>query len=496
MSIPKHTLSKSTFMRGLQCHKSLYMHKYYAEYKDPLTQLQKAIFSRGTNVGELAQGLFPGGVDSSPETPYEYQKAVSYTKQLIDEGVEIIYEACFQYEKVLVALDILVKKNGKWNAYEVKSSTRVKDTHIRDASLQYHVIVKSGVPLESINLVHINTAYIKDGKLDIKKLFHIEKLTRQVISNQSLISDTIPLLKNMLTGKEIPNVNIGEHCNSPYTCDFKGHCWEKIPKNSVFNISGLHMVKAMELYMNGIIKMEDIPESHPLNRSQRMQVNAVKNDKTYTEHKKITEFIDTVNFPAYFFDFETLMPAVPVWDKTKPYQQLPFQYSIHYRIDREHETEHYEHLAIANGTDPRLALTKQLINDTKRPGDIWVYNISFERSRLMEMARDLPQYADELKKIVRRLRDLMIPFQQKLVYTAEMEGRHSIKKILPAMVPEMNYDDLEINEGGTASNTFEAMVSGSFNGDVEKTRTALLEYCKLDTYAMVKLLDKLFELAT
>ena len=96
MSIPRHILSKSTFMRGLQCHKSLYMHKYYSEYKDPLTQLQEAIFSRGTNVGELAQELFPGGVDSSPETPYEYQKAVSYTKQLIDEGVEVIYEACFQ----------------------------------------------------------------------------------------------------------------------------------------------------------------------------------------------------------------------------------------------------------------------------------------------------------------------------------------------------------------------------------------------------------------
>jgi hypothetical protein len=256
------------------------------------------------------------------------------------------------------------------------------------------------------------------------------------------------------------------------------------------------MVKAMELYMNGIIKMEDIPNSHPLNRSQRMQVNAVKNGKTYTEHKKITEFINTVNFPAYFFDFETLMPAVPVWDKTKPYQQLPFQYSIHYRADRDHETEHYEHLAIANGTDPRLALTEQLINDTKRPGDIWVYNISFERSRLMEMARDLPQHADELMEITTRLRDLMIPFQQKLVYSAEMEGRHSIKKILPAMVPEMTYDGLEINEGGTASNTFEAMVSGNFNGDVEKTRKALLEYCKLDTYAMVKLLDKLFELAT
>ena len=256
------------------------------------------------------------------------------------------------------------------------------------------------------------------------------------------------------------------------------------------------MNKAMELYNNGTVKMEHIPDGFSLNKSQRMQVDAIKNKTTFIDEEKIIDFIDSVSFPAYFFDFETLMPAVPFWDKTKPYQQIPFQYSLHYKDNRNSSSEHYEYLATSDGTDPRIALAEQLIKDTKRPGDIWVYNISFERSRLLEMARDLPQFNEYLIAIVNRLRDLMIPFQQKLYYSAKMEGRHSIKKVLPALVPDMNYDDLDIKEGGTASNTFEAMLTGTYNGDIEKTRKALLEYCKLDTYAMVKLLDKLCELAT
>ena len=204
------------------------------------------------------------------------------------------------------------------------------------------------------------------------------------------------------------------------------------------------------------------------------------------------DFLKTVKYPMYFFDFETIMPAVPKWNKTKPYQQIPFQYSLHYQATEHSEVQHSEFLAETKGAkDPRIALIEQLIRETKEPGQIWVYNIGFERARLTEIARDLPKYRKAALAIADRLVDLMTPFQQRLYYAPDMDGRYSIKKVLPALVPELSYGDLEIQEGGTASAIFESMISGTFEGNAATTREHLLEYCKLDTLAMVRILEKL-----
>jgi hypothetical protein len=192
-------------------------------------------------------------------------------------------------------------------------------------------------------------------------------------------------------------------------------------------------------------------------------------------------------------DFETIGPAVPKYNGSRPYQQLVFQYSLHIQETPTSELEHREYLADPL-QDPRIGFIEQLIQDCGSRGDVLVYNIGFERGKLNDLIEVFPKYSNELRGIVNRLKDLMIPFQQKWYYTPEMRGSYSIKAVLPAFLPELSYNDLDIKEGGTASNTFLSMVNGSFEGNVKKTRNQLLEYCKLDTYAMVKILDKLNEI--
>lgn len=488
---PKHTLSKSTFIKGCQCKKALYLNKHHRDLKDPITPMQEAVFSRGTNVGELATELFPGGKDATPPTLYDFQQSVVTTWEFINSGESVIYEACFQFDEVLAALDILIKKDGKWHAYEVKSSTKVSDTYLLDASLQYHVITSSGLPLESISIVHLNNKYERIGELNIKELFKVVDITNEVLKLQKVVQGKIPELKQVLKLSTAPDIKIGKHCSTPYNCDFTGHCWQHLPaERSVFSLSNARG-KDWELYEQGIYSLNDVPADYPLNEKHRMQINGYQRDEKHIDHKAVDHFLNEVSYPLYYFDFETIQPAVPLWDHSVPYQQLAFQYSLHYQSEKGAPLDHMEYLAETNGSDPRIALMEQLIKETERPGDIWVYNIGFERRVLKEMGRQLPQYNDQALVIAERLKDLMIPFQKRMYYTPDMDGRYSIKNVLPALIPELSYSDLDIQDGGSASRIFEDMVNGTFEGDVVGTRKQLLEYCKMDTFAMVKLLEKL-----
>lgn len=488
--IPKHILSKSTFIRSSQCLKSLHLYKNHYNLRDTISLSQQALFTRGTDIGLLAQGIFPGGVDASPADRFRFQESVSRTIELIQNGTEIIYEAAFQFDGVLAAIDIMVKKNEKWYAYEVKSASKVSGTYILDAALQYYVITKSGLRLENISIIHLNTSYIRKGELELRKLFKATSVLEEVISKQELINTKIEQAKITLADSMEPPVKIGKHCFEPYSCDFMGHCWKNVPQGSIFELAGMHKSDLFEMYESGITTIKEIPEDFPLKKLQKLQAEYFNKNEVFIDHQGIDNFLASINYPVYFMDFETFMPAVPMFEDTSPFQHIPFQYSLHYKKDRTSEVTHKDFIA-QTGSNPSNAFILNLLSDTQNKGDILVYNLTFEKSVLKKLKTLFPEFELQIDERISRMKDLMLPFQDLLYYHPNMKGSHSIKNVLPALVPELKYDELTINNGNNASAAFEMLQKETDSIKIAEIREALHTYCKLDTYAMVRILEVL-----
>jgi len=296
----------------------------------------------------------------------------------------------------------------------------------------------------------------------------------------------------MLKGKK-PDIDIGGHCSDPYDCDFCGHCRQHIPpKDSIFNLRGNGPNK-FDLYRQGIIHLKDVPKDI-LPRNQRIQLEGALEKKNITNKDAIKDFLDTLWYPLYFLDFETTyMVPIPMFDGTKPYQKVPFQYSLYYLENENAELKHYEYLAPANA-DPRKQLIEKLLGEIPENACVLAYNKSFEIGVLNDLKKWFPEYTRQIDNIINNMRDLMIPFQKKDVYRWEMEGSYSLKYVLPVLVPELTYEGMEVSEGAMASNAWLSTWELDDPAEIEKIRNALLEYCKLDTLAMVEILKKLREM--
>jgi hypothetical protein len=482
------TLSKSTYLRGLQCRKSLYLNWHHPELKDQISAMQKAIFSQGTDVGKLAQQLFPEGIDAGIYVPDNYQKSIELTSQLIKDRTDVIYEAGFASNGLHCFIDILVRDGNGWKAYEVKSSTQVKQVNLQDAAFQYYVMTSSGLQLTDFSLVVLNTAYERTGELEIMQLFRIERIFDQVVALQDGIRTDIGSFFKILDATAIPPLDIGPHCTDPYPCDFHGYCWQHVPDYSIFNISRLSADKKWELYYLGILRFEDIPPAFKLNDDQWQQVQSELKGETHIDKPAIRRFLDGLSYPLYFLDFESFQPAIPLFDHSHSYQQIVFQYSLHVMDSPSSALKHYSFLAEADGSDPRKPFIRQLISEIGESGDIIVFNKAFESGRLNEIANDFPEYKLAVINMVNRLKDLMVLFHQRYLYVPEMKGSYSIKQVLPALVPGFSYENLAIGDGGSASMAFTSLLKESDPEMIRKTRSNLLEYCKLDTLAMAEIL--------
>jgi hypothetical protein len=328
------------------------------------------------------------------------------------------------------------------------------------------------------------------GELDIHQLFTIESLKDLIIPMQPEIKKQLSDMKLMLRQDKVPDIDIGPHCTDPYACSFMGHCWKHIPDYSVFDISRLKAEKKFELYIQGILEIDAIPDEYGLSHSQRLQVEGEKNGSKIINKAAIRAFADNLNYPLAFLDFETFNPPVPLFDHSRPYQMIAFQYSLHIQQSPHGEVEHKEFLAETAG-DPRIPFIEQLIKDLGKSGDIIVYNQAFENTRLKEIARDFPVYAKAIDNILNRVVDLMVVFSRKDYYTPEMQGSYSIKKVLPALVPGFGYSGLDIADGGTASMAFASLYNETDPATIGKIRKDLLAYCKMDTQAMVEILKVL-----
>ena len=478
-------LSKSQFTRGLQCHKSLWLLKNRPDQKAEPDAALQARFDAGTEVGILAQQLFPGGA------ALEYSSGISRnirsTQEFIAQGTGTIYEATFRHDNVLAMVDILHKGPGGWEIYEVKSSTETKDIFINDTAIQYYVVAGSGLEVSRVFLVHLNNRYIRTGDLDLSKLFMIDDVTDLTKGRQADIPHLLADMRKTLEGGE-PGIDIGPYCTEPYDCDFIPYCWQHIPECTIFDIANLRNNRKFSLYYGGILHMEDIPPDFSMSDNMQLQVEAELTGREFVNIRKIREFLTTVSEPLGFLDFETFMEPVPSFDFQRPYQQVPCQYSLH--ILANGTLSHHEFLGRPD-EDPRRALMKKLPADLRSCRTILVYNKSFEVARLQEIARDFPEFSPDVESITARIVDLMAPFRNRDYYVKEMCGSHSIKYVLPALVPDLSYDNLTIADGEAAMLAYAKLAKNSTAEEQEKIRQDLLAYCRLDTLAMVRIWEKL-----
>ncbi|EAJ5677268.1 DUF2779 domain-containing protein [Campylobacter lari] len=487
--------SKSRYTRGTQCAKSLWLKTYKDEVlSTPENTSDK--FKTGNKVGELACELFPNGVKIEFEGS-SFDEKYEQTKKLLENNQEVIYEATFCYDGILIMIDILQNTKDGMIINEVKSSTSLKDVYIDDCALQYYVLSNLNYKIKQVNLIHLNNEYYRGDFLDINQLFKFNDITDKVIQNQEEVRKNLKYFEEILSKNEEPNIDIGTHCFDPYECDGYEYCWVKqrnlCENENVFNISRLNANKKFELYQKNIINFKDIKDPSIFNENQQIQIKASLNKEIYINKENIKKFLDTLTYPIYHLDFETFMQAVPEFKGIKPYMQIPFQYSLH--IDYKDKLEHKEFLSEC-GIDPRYELVKNLINDIPKDVCVLAYNASFEKGVIRNLALAFPKFCEHLLNIEKNIKDLMIPFQNKDYYHYKMQGSYSIKKVLPALIPDMEqaYKNLNlIHNGSEAMQSFEAMQNMNEN-ERKSYCQALLKYCKLDTLAMVKILKHLEEL--
>jgi hypothetical protein len=474
----------------LQCYKSLWLYTHQPELREE-SEETRAIFKQGHEVGILAQELFPEGT-LIPFEGVSFEQQLALTQQAIKK-TKTIYEAAFSHDGVFVKADIIRKTPLGWNLYEVKSSNDVKDVYLDDVAVQYHIMKNSGLKLYKAFVVHLNRDYVRKGEVDVDELFTIVDVTSDVLELHADVPPEIKRQLAMLAKKSCPKIDIGPHCSDPYECDFITHCWQHIPKNSIFELSG-RGVNKFELYEDGIIKIKDVPLER-LSGNQLQQAKAARGLRTYVDKVALSQFLDELYYPLCFLDFETFMSAVPLYDDMKPYQQIPFQFSMHCIMKKGGAIQHKEFLA-QPGTDPREELLNALTKSIPANACIVAYHKSFETSRLKELAALFPKHMKTINGWIEAMVDLIVPFRKRMLYSYKQKGSHSIKAVLPAFVKNMSYEDMEIADGGAAMEAYHEMCAVADSPkELKRIRTALLEYCKQDTLAMVKLLEVIEEKA-
>jgi predicted RecB family nuclease len=482
-------ISKSKFVAGVQCLKRVYLQVHQPGLAAELDEASKALIEQGREVGLVAQKAFPGGV-TVEAGPKELGKAIKTTRELVAMSeAPAIFEATFKHKGVLVRTDVL-KRNGRsgHRLIEVKSATSVKPHHAYDIAIQRHVLTGADVEIKQASLMHLNREYVFDGKqYDVSQLFVIADLKQKDSVGDSEISDRLKEQFRVLNRHKPPDIKPGRQCKDPVLCEFYDHCNPELPGDHVSRLPGIQAKKVEELTATGITLIKQIPSTFPLSERQRRAVDCVKSGKPFVS-PELADELEGLKYPLCFMDFETVFPALPRLAKMGPYDHIPFQWSVHRQEKPGDSLNHHEFLA-KNDSDPRLAFIESLCKALTGAGNIVVYNQSFESSRLADLARWMPAYESEIKKIEAKIWDLLVVVRRN-VYHPAFAGSFSLKFVLPAFVPEMTYKTLEVAEGTAAGLAWARLIQPTAPL-VEKYRLkkALLEYCKQDTLALAKLFD-------
>jgi hypothetical protein len=479
---------------GRQCSKLLWF-RYNAKDQIPSPdEATQAVFDQGTEVGELAQQLFPGGIVVAPGiiTPDEViaatQKAIQTRRPL--------YEAAFVFHGGYARTDILVPvAGGAWDLIEVKSTTSLKEeVHLPDIAFQAFVLTGAGIKLRKCFLAHINNEFVRQGAIDPQKFFTLEDVTKAVSALSRDIEEQIDAMQRVIGAKAHPDIQIGPQCDNPYTCALHDRCWSFLPEASVFTLyrGG---AKSFTLLQQGIQKLADIPADVTLTDNQAIQRAALLAGQPHIDRPALAAFLGQLEYPVSYLDFETIGTAIPLFDGVKPYQQVPFQYSLHIVRQPGADPEHHSFLAEGK-EDPRPKFMQNLREILPTTGSVVAYNAGFETGRLKECCELLPEYKPWLRKVTPRIVDLLLPFRGFRYHHPNQNGSNSMKSVLPALTGQ-GYEKLTIQEGNAASREFLRVTFGDVTAaERRRVRQDLQEYCGLDTLGMVQIVERLKELIT
>ena len=483
-------LSKSKYCKGIQCPKILWMDKNLPKEAEDVDN--SAVFNNGNKVGELAKDLFGFHFDVSFNV--DLNTMIKDTEALLLNNKVVITEASFNYDGNFCSVDILKKDKNEYEIYEVKSSTGVSDIYKEDVSYQYYVLSSLGYNVTKACIVHIDTSYVRGKELDIHKLFKIVDVTDIVLEKQKEIPKRIEEIKKYVDNNtEEPAKDLDVCCFKPYECAYFNYCSGNLKTNSVFDVPYIDYKKKLDYYKKGIYKYEDLLKTDLPDKCKKVLDYIVNDKEDYIDKKAIKEFLDTLSYPLYFLDFESYAPSIPEYENMVPYRHIPFQYSLHYIEKENGELKHTEFLA-EDSVDPRRGVAEALVRDIPMNVCTTAYNMSFEKMIIQDLADLYPDLREHLLNIKDNIQDLIIPFRSGAYYSKDMKGSNSIKAVLPALYPDdpsLNYHNLnDVHKGDEASAVFAALKDMN-EEDKKRYRASLLKYCELDTYAMVKLWEKL-----
>ena len=482
----KHILSKSTFIKGHQCLKSLYLHKKRPFLRDKLSAEQLAKFKRGHKVGDMAQQLFPGGIDVSPKSPSQYQKSAILTQELIASGQEIIYEATFQFNKVLVMLDILVKTEKGWAAYEVKSSLKLSETYFTDAAVQYYVITNSGLKLDSFFLVYVDENYIQaaDKEIDVQAYFIKQEVKEELLEKQTQIAKEIEEELAILTEKHSPKVEVGAHCFEPYTCDFIGFCW-KNKSRDLFKIPALNYQERTSMLNKGVFELNEIKNQINDNTLALKQLDCLAaNTNFITDNlkEKLASFPEDVLFLA----FVNRKPAVPDCEGSKPYQTQLFSYALL----QNNESKSAIYSGVCDDYKAFIKSFSKSLNSTAR---IIVYDRKELEEAFDSIISFFPEFENETAEILRKTTGIKQWILKGDFYFVGLKYDLLLKEVAAKTLNNKPFSKPSIGSDILAINAYEIVLEkkGNFSDADEK---AILEYMEISADYVKQIIIVLMEL--
>jgi Domain of unknown function(DUF2779)/Domain of unknown function DUF83 len=383
-------ISKSKFLHGLQCPKLLWC-DYNAKHLFPeIDEGLQAVFEQGHEVGSLAKRMFPNGIEIDTD-PADFEGAIQLTQEHLPSR-RPMFEATLSANGGYARADILNPVgNDEWDLIEVKSTTSLKDVHIPDLAFQAWVFGEAGLKIRRCFLCHINNQFIRRGEIDLKEFFTLVDVTSDVSVYSRDIGSRISEMGKIIRSANCPETQIGPHCDSPYTCPLHEYCWSFVPAHSVFDLYGDNKGRRWDLLKRNILRISEIPKDYPLSAKQEIQRAAVLSGRPQVKRTQIAEFLKNLKYPLHFLDFETFSTAIPLFDGIRPYEQIPFQFSLHIVHEAGEKPKHRKYLADGR-KDPRPEFMRQLKAAIEPVGSILVFNAPFEKGRLKECAEFLQEY--------------------------------------------------------------------------------------------------------